>query len=32
VIDYFIYTDARLRWIVTPTFLPLLNMSSGNNT
>jgi hypothetical protein len=31
VIEYFLYTDARLRWIATPTLLPLLNTSSGNN-
>jgi hypothetical protein len=29
VIDYFLYTDARLRWITTPTLLPLLSTFSG---
>jgi hypothetical protein len=31
MIDYFLYTDARLRWITTPTLLPLLSASSGND-
>jgi hypothetical protein len=31
VIDYLLYTDALLRWIATPSLLPLLNASSGNN-
>jgi hypothetical protein len=31
VIDYFLYTHARLHWIIDPTLLPLLNMSSGND-
>jgi hypothetical protein len=31
VIDYFLYTDARLRWIVAPTLLSLLSTCSGNN-
>jgi hypothetical protein len=31
VIDYFLYTDARLHWITAPTLLPLLSASSGNN-
>jgi hypothetical protein len=31
VINYFLYTDARLRWIVTPTVLLLLSVSSGND-
>jgi hypothetical protein len=31
VIDYFLYSDARLRWIATPTLLPLLSASSGND-
>jgi hypothetical protein len=30
VIDYFIYTDARLRWITPSTLLPLHSASSGN--
>jgi hypothetical protein len=29
MIDYFLYTDAWLRWIVTPTLLPLVSASSG---
>jgi hypothetical protein len=29
--DYFLYTDARLRWIASPTLLPLLSVSSGND-
>jgi hypothetical protein len=31
MIDYFLYTDARLRWIARPTLLPLLGASSGND-
>jgi hypothetical protein len=31
VIDYFLYTDTRLCWIAAPTFLLLLNASSGND-
>jgi hypothetical protein len=31
MIDYFLYTDARLRWITAPTILPLLSVSSGND-
>jgi hypothetical protein len=31
VIDYFLYTNARLCWIATPTFLPLLSASSAND-
>jgi hypothetical protein len=31
VIDYFLYTDTRLRWIAAPTLLLLLSASSGNN-
>jgi hypothetical protein len=31
VIDYFLYIDARLRWIVASTLPPLLNASSGND-
>jgi hypothetical protein len=30
MINYFIYTDARLRRIATPTLLPLLSVSSSN--
>jgi hypothetical protein len=30
-IDYHLYTDARLCWIATLTFLPLLSASSGND-
>jgi hypothetical protein len=29
--DYFIYTNAQLYWIATPTLLPLLIASSGND-
>jgi hypothetical protein len=31
VIDYFLYTDARLRWITAPTLFLLLSVSSGND-
>jgi hypothetical protein len=31
VIDYFLYTNVRLRWITAPTLLPLLSVSSGND-
>jgi hypothetical protein len=31
VIDYFLYTDARLRSIAALTLLPLLSTSSGND-
>jgi hypothetical protein len=31
MIDYFLYTDARLRWIAPPTLLSLLGASSGND-
>jgi hypothetical protein len=31
VINYFLYSDARLRWITTPTLLSLLSASSGND-
>jgi hypothetical protein len=31
VIDYFLYTDARLCWITAPTLLSLLSASSGND-
>jgi hypothetical protein len=31
VIDYFLYTDARLHWIAAPTLLLLLSVSSGND-
>jgi hypothetical protein len=30
VIDYFLYTDVRLRWITTLILLLLLSASSGN--
>jgi hypothetical protein len=30
--DYFIYTNPRLRWIAAPTLVPLLSVSSDNNT
>jgi hypothetical protein len=29
--DYFLYTNARLHWIVVPTLLLLLNASSDND-
>jgi hypothetical protein len=32
VIDYFLYTDARLRWIAAPTLLLLLSASCGNDS
>jgi hypothetical protein len=31
MIDYFLYTDMRLRWIATLTLLALLSASSGND-
>jgi hypothetical protein len=31
MIDYFLYSDTRLRWIATPTLLSLLSASSGND-
>jgi hypothetical protein len=31
MIDYFLYSDVRLCWIATPTLLPLLSASSGND-
>jgi hypothetical protein len=31
MIDYFLYTDARLRYIAAPTLLSLLSTSSGND-
>jgi hypothetical protein len=31
VIDYFLYTDTRLRWITAPTLLLLLSVSSSND-
>jgi hypothetical protein len=30
MIDYFLYTDARLHWITASTLLPLVSVSSGN--
>jgi hypothetical protein len=32
MIDYFLYTDALVHWIVAPTLLPLLSASSGNDS
>jgi hypothetical protein len=31
MIDYFLYSDTRLRWIATSTLLSLLSASSGND-
>jgi hypothetical protein len=31
MIDYFLYTEAQLCWTATPTLLPLLKTSSGND-
>jgi hypothetical protein len=31
VIDYLLYSGVRLHWITTPTLLPLLSASSGND-
>jgi hypothetical protein len=31
MIDYFLYADARLRWIAIPTLLLLISASSGND-
>jgi hypothetical protein len=31
VIDYFLYTDAQLRWIAAQALLPLLSASNDNN-
>jgi hypothetical protein len=31
MIDYFLYTDARLCWIAAPILLLLLSASSGND-
>jgi hypothetical protein len=31
VIDYFLYTDARLCWAAALTLLPLLSVFSGND-